>query len=259
MEELILVDRKDGVATVTLNRPDAMNALSRALRKRFAAVMQALESDSEIDVIILTGAGDRAFSAGFDLKEIALEVDNVKDGTMPGTDENSPLVVAMCTKPVIAAVNGVALTGGLELALACDILIAADHSRFADTHARLGIGPMGGLSQTLPRRIGLARAKQLSLTGNFIDAATALQWGLVNQVVPGDKLLETALALASDMATCDGPAVRLCKQLMDGGIHLSLPEAMEMEQRMVSAFTASRDSSEVAARREGVFARGRAQ
>jgi enoyl-CoA hydratase len=198
---LVETDIADGVAVVTLNRPEAMNALSKALRAELAAVMVEMDRRDDVRAVVLTGAGTRAFTAGLDLKELGSDASAMGDATGETPQANPVKAIEQCRKPVIGAINGVAITGGFELALACDVLIASENARFADTHARVGIMPGWGLSQKLSRLIGLYRAKELSLSGNFLDAATAERWGLVNRVVPADQLLSAAKKLAADMAT----------------------------------------------------------
>jgi enoyl-CoA hydratase len=172
-DDILTMEREGGVAIVTLNRPHAMNALSRSLRAALHEAMVMLDADGSIRAIILTGAGDRAFSAGLDLKELGTNPGALGAASTQEASENPVKAIELCRKPVIGAINGVAITGGFELALACDVLIASDRARFADTHARVGIMPGWGLSQKLSRIIGLSRAKELSFTGNFLDAATA--------------------------------------------------------------------------------------
>lgn len=167
---MLLVEKQDGIAVVTLNRPEAMNALSKALRSELYKAMVALDADPEVRVVILTGAGERAFTAGLDLKELGSDAGAMGAANAEGADENPVKAIELCKKPVIGAINGVAITGGFEVALACDVLIASENARFADTHARVGIMPGWGLSQKLSRLIGLYRAKELSLTGNFLSA-----------------------------------------------------------------------------------------
>ncbi|HEX4846857.1 MAG TPA: enoyl-CoA hydratase, partial [Novosphingobium sp.] len=179
---LVTVERDGPVAVVTLNRPEAMNALSRGLRAQLAQVMVELDAEERIRAVVLTGAGTRAFTAGLDLKELGSGAASLGAATDQEATSNPVKAIETCRKPVIGAINGVAITGGFELALACDILIASENARFADTHARVGIMPGWGLSQKLSRMIGISRAKELSLTGNFIDAQTACAWGLVNRV-----------------------------------------------------------------------------
>ena len=173
--DLVLTSTQAGVTTVTMNRPEALNALSAGLRNRLTEVFTDLAEDSATEVIVFTGNG-RAFTVGLDLKELGGE-------TAAATVVNKDLGKAMLqvNKPIIGAINGYAITGGFELALMCDFMLASEQAKFADTHARVGVVPGWGLSQRLPRLIGINRAKELSLTGNFLDAATAYTWGLVNR------------------------------------------------------------------------------
>src|SRR5262245_277324 len=181
-EAIILVETRERIATVTLNRPKALNALSRALVEAITRTFVELAADAGVDVAILTGAG-RAFCAGVDLKELSSSGAAPQN---PGDGSDSALrmidAIAGFDRPLIGAINGHAITGGFEVALMCDILIASSEARFADTHARVGIAPGWGLSQKLSRWIGIGRAKELSFSGNFLDAATAERWGLVNRV-----------------------------------------------------------------------------
>lgn len=165
--------------------------------------------------------------------------------------------IELCPQPVIGAINGVAITGGFEVALACDIRIASINARFADTHARVGVMPGWGLSQKLSRLIGLGRAKELSLTGNFLDAETACAWGLVNYVVEPDALLPAAQALARDIASADPEMVRAYKALIDDGYALPFGEALALEQRRSTAANRYVSAGDVEARRQAVMARGR--
>ncbi|HEX4873388.1 MAG TPA: enoyl-CoA hydratase-related protein, partial [Sphingorhabdus sp.] len=165
----------------------------------------------------------------------------------------------ICRKPVIGAINGVAITGGFEVALACDILIASTNARFADTHARVGIMPGWGLSQKLSRMIGISRAKQLSFSGNFLDAETACAWGLVNSVVPANELMTHAKALARDIASVDPAMVQTYKRIIDDGYALPFGEAMAHEARVSTAANRQVSADEVEARRMAVIERGRTQ
>ncbi len=161
----VLLDKHDGYAIVTLNRPDDMNALSRELRADFVQAFEECTRDDTIRVVILTGNG-RAFCAGFDLKELASSGDDASQ------EADNTIARAMETfkGPIIGAINGHAITGGFELALACDVLIASENAKFADTHIRVGMLPGWGLSQKLPRLIGISRAKEIAFTGNFVTA-----------------------------------------------------------------------------------------
>ena len=256
---LVKVERDGGVAVVTLNRPEAMNALSRGLRAQLAQVMRELDADDKVRVVILTGAGERAFTAGLDLKELGADTSNLGAANAEDALANPVKAVEQCRKPVIGAINGVAITGGFELALACDILIAADTARFADTHARVGIMPGWGLSQKLSRTIGIGRAKELSLSGNFLDAQTACEWGLVNRVVPANQLLATAKKLAADIAGADPAMVQAYKNLIDEGYAQSFGEALAIEHRVSSAANRKVSAADVEARRRSVMERGRSQ
>ncbi len=254
-QDLVLVSRDAGVTTVTLNRPEALNALSQALRNRIAEVFDALKDDAETEVIVLTGAG-RAFTVGLDLKELGGE--KAPDETLSSRDLSA--AIAAVGKPVIGAINGFAITGGFEIALMCDFLIAAPEARFADTHARVGVVPGWGLSQRLPRLIGINRAKELSLTGNYLDAETACAWGLVNRVVPTDELLSTCAQLARDIVSTD-PATRgEIRRIMDAGWEDTLAQGLAIEDEANRAHSKREVRAEkVAERRANIQARGRDQ
>ncbi|WP_454716213.1 enoyl-CoA hydratase [Caulobacter segnis] len=251
------VERRGPVAIVTLNRPEAMNALSKALRQALHDAMVALDADPEVSVVILTGAGEKAFTAGLDLKELGA------DGLGAANDQdarsNPVRAVEACRKPVIGAINGVAITGGFELALACDVLIASESARFADTHARVGIMPGWGLSQKLSRLIGIYRAKELSLTGNFLDARTAADWGLVNRVVPAAELLPTALKLAQDMASIPVETLSFYKLLIDEGYGQTFGDGLKIEHARSTGHNREVTPEKVEERRRQVMARGRSQ
>jgi enoyl-CoA hydratase len=255
---MLIIEKSDKVAVVTLNRPEAMNALSRGLRAGLYDAVQALSADPEVSVLVLTGAG-RAFTAGLNLKELGGDPDGLRAANATGAAENPVLAILECPKPVIGAINGVAITGGFEVALACDVLIASTNARFADTHARVGIMPGWGLSQRLSRTIGLYRAKELSLSGNFLSAQTAYEWGLVNRVVEPGDLMPAAMKLAADMATIPAETLRLYKGIIDEGYYLPLGEGLALEQRLSSANNRTVTPEMVEARRMGIQARGRTQ
>ena len=256
--QLLRVERPlPGVAVVTLNRPDAMNALSRALRHALHAALASLDADPEVKAIVLTGAGERAFTAGLDLKELSSEPLGMGAANATDAAENPVRAVLACSKPVLGAINGVAITGGFELALACDVLVCSTNARFADTHARVGITPGWGLSQKLSRCIGPYRAKELSLTGNFLDAETAHAWGLVNRVVPPDQLMAVALELAQQMADVELDLLVVYKALIDDGYELAFGAGLGLEHERSTAHNAGVTPEMVAARRAAVQARGR--
>jgi enoyl-CoA hydratase len=260
MTDLVLVDGRDRIATITLNRPDARNALSSALLKAMTAAVRDAQADDEVDVIILTGA-DPAFCAGLDLKELG-GGNTALAGTRPADDtpleRRGPLPPG--PKPVIGAINGAAITGGFELALACDFLVASDRARFADTHARVGIQPWWGLSVLLPQAIGLRRAREMSATGNFIDAQRALDWGLVNHVVPHDDLLPFTRGLAADIASTDQAAMRQVMATYTAGSRVTVAEAWLVESDAAAAWQGrGLDPAEIERRRQSVVDRGRRQ
>jgi enoyl-CoA hydratase len=259
MPDLVLIEIADEIATVTLNRPEAMNALSTALRHELWQAMCAVDTDDSVRAVILTGAGTRAFTAGLDLKELGSTPGALGAANAEGADENPVKAIESCRKPVIGAINGVAITGGFEVALACDVLIASEDARFADTHARVGVVPGWGLSQKLSRIIGISRAKEMSFTGNFIDASTAERWGLVNRVVPAADLLPTARHLASDMAGIDPAFLQTYKSLIDAGYAASFGEGLAIEHARSSAANRTIRPEELEARRDAVQSRGRAQ
>ena len=256
-EQTVTVERHGPVALVTLNRPSAMNALSRDLRAALADAMIALDRDDRVRAVVLTGAGTRAFTAGLDLEELVSEGLGAANASQPAA--NPVKAVEQCRKPVVGAINGVAITGGFELALACDVLIGSENARFADTHARVGIMPGWGLSQKLSRTIGISRAKELSLTGNFLDAQTACEWGLINRVVTADELIPAAMALAADMASTDPDMIQAYKALIDRGYAASFGDALTLEHQSSSARNAAVSGAEVEQRRRAVMERGRAQ
>jgi len=255
---MLLVEKPlAGVAVVTLNRPEAMNALSRALRHALRQAVQELDADDAIKVVVLTGAGERAFTAGLDLKELGTDGLYAANATEP--EENPARAVLACRKPIIGAINGVAITGGFEVALACDVLICSTNGRFADTHARVGITPGWGLSQKLSRAIGPYRAKELSLTGNFLSAAQAYEWGLVNRVVEPAELMPAALKLAAEMAQIEADMLVTYKAMIDDGYALALGEGLALEHERSLAHNAEVTPEMVEARRLAVQARGRSQ
>jgi len=245
-DDILLIHTDERVRTLTLNRPQSRNALSSALRDRFFGALTDAETDDDVDVVILTGA-DPVFCAGLDLKEL---------GGQSALPDISPRWPSM-TKPVIGAINGAAVTGGLELVLYCDIVIASEQARFADTHARVGLLPTWGLSVRLPQKVGVGLARRMSLTGDYLSAADALRAGLATEVVPHDQLLPTARQVAATIAGNNQNAVRallasyhrIDESQTGAGLWL---EAMAARQYRTSG-------DDIAANREAVLQRGRAQ
>ena len=255
-EPVLRVERSEGISTLTLNRPDARNALSEELRRALVDAFTGLRRDAETAVVILTGTG-RAFCAGLDLQELSSgagdrAIEAASDGDVVRAIEHFD-------RPVIGAINGPAVTGGFELALACDVLFASPEARFSDTHARVGILPGWGLSQKLSRAIGVYRAKELSLTGNYLSAERACEWGLVNRVVPADELLASCRALARDMISCLPETVRDYKRLIDRGHALALGDGLALEHEISRALNGRVTPGDVARRRDAIQRRGRDQ
>ncbi|WP_454624679.1 enoyl-CoA hydratase [Bradyrhizobium cenepequi] len=255
---LVLVDYPvHGCARLTLNRPESKNALSRALRKELTSTLARLEGKDEARVVILTGAGT-AFCAGLDLKELG----SASSSDVLGFDDPALNPVAALGKlrsPVIAAVNGPAITGGFELALACDVIVCSRAARFADTHARVGILPTWGLSQRLSRAIGPYRARELSLTGNFLSPERAEAFGLVNHVVEPEALQAEAIGLAEAMLTVVPSVLRDYKKLINDGLDLALPEALALEAEVATSSAKSVVMDDVERRRHEVLARAKQQ
>lgn len=253
--DLVLVEREGAVATVTLNRPSARNALSSALLRRLRAVFGELAGDGSVAVVILTGA-DPAFCAGLDLKELSAGAGLLDP---PTTDQPSWLPWPEMDKPVIGAVNGPAITGGFELALNCDFLIASERATFADTHARVGVLPAWGLSVLLPQRVGFPMARRMSFTGDFLDATTALRLGLVTEVVPHERLLETAHRVAQTIAANNRDAVVALRRSYSRIEAEVLGEGWQIEQATARAWRESGGMAGVADRVSEVISRGRQQ
>ena len=258
-EPVLLVDRDAPIAVVTLNRPEQMNALNAELRIAIGAIFAELEADPDIRAIVLTGAG-RAFCAGMDLKEIGggTEGQTGFDLSVAGQDDMRNNI-SNFSGPVIAAVNGAAATAGFELALACDMIFVAQGAKFLDTHARVGIVPGWGLSQRLPRLIGINRAKEISLSGNALSAERAYEWGLANRICPPETLLDEARALATDICSCVPGVMEQVKTMIDTGYSMHFDDAMEYELQTGIESSKKIDSAEIGQRRAAIMDRGRKQ
>lgn len=255
----------NAVAVVTLNRPQARNALSRQLVDELRRTMTEIDGRDDVAVVVLTGA-DPAFCAGLDLKELGRDGGVLNDPRPPSASGEDPgarrarRTLLATDKPIIGAVNGVAVTGGLELALNCDFLVASDRARFADTHARIGVQPLWGLTVLLPEAVGLRRAREMSATSTFVDAQTALVWGLVNHVVPHDELLRSARQLAAEVAGTDQRALATLLDTYRRGNLTTAAEAWRIETEAAAAFHGPAvDPAEIERRRRGVVERGRTQ
>ena len=237
-----------GYAVLMLNRPQKLNALSMELRGELVAAIEELRRDPAVRVLILTGAG-RAFCAGLDLDELS----KAEANSAPAFELDPVAALLKFEGPVIGAINGVAATGGFELAMACDILIASTDAQFADTHAKVGLLPGWGLSVRLPRRIGLHRAKELAFTARFVSAAEAAEWGLVNRVVPPEELLSQARAMAEQMLAVVPEILVKYKKLLDSGFGKPAGEALVSERAAATETNATVDRAAI----PGRWARGR--
>jgi enoyl-CoA hydratase len=249
----LAVERHDRTVLLRLDAPERRNALDLATMQALVAELRAAEADPEVRAIVLTGA-DPAFCAGLDLAAVGageLVLEEVE-----ALDADPWKVLQELTTPTIAAVNGAAVTGGLELVLCCDLAIASTRARFADTHARVGIHPSGGLSVLLPRFVGLRQALGMSLTGRFVDADEAHPLGLVNAVVEHAALLPAALEVAAAIAEADPAVLTALLATYRELSGVALPDALARERERGRALTV--DAAAVEARRAGVVARGRA-
>ena len=258
MSDVVLLEVSDRIATVTLNRPEARNALSSEVLRLLPERLRAAEADPDVDVVILTGA-DPAFCAGLDLKELGSSGGNLGGGAdgRPNEDGVRGPFPPM-TKPLIGAVNGVAITGGFELALNCDFLVASEHAKFGDTHTRVGVMPGWGLTVLLPQAIGVRRAREMSFTGNFLSADEALHFGLVNHVVPHGELIPFTRQLALDIIGNDQAGVREIRATY-AEITRDQP-GWDTEARNARRWQKEQFSPEkVEARRAAIQARGRGQ
>jgi len=241
-----------GILVLALNRPQARNALNRQLINELYTVLADAAVDEAVRVVVLTGT-DPAFCAGLDLKEIA-QVGLTFFKTLD--ERNCIISVGEFPKPVIGAVNGPAFTGGLELALACDFLIASEHAVFADTHAAVGVMPAAGMTARLPAVVGGAQARRMSFTGEAIDAATALRIGLVTEVVPHTELLDRAIDSARRIAASPPIMTEQLKRVYCAGALAVMGEALASEQRIAGEYNTDWDTFEQ--RRLEVLARNRA-
>lgn len=247
-DPVLLIDTTDRVRTLTLNRPKSRNALSRDLRTAFFAALRDAEADDDVDVVILTGA-DPVFCAGLDLKEL---------GDSTELPDISPKWPAM-RKPVIGAINGAAVTGGLEFALYCDILIASEKASFADTHARVGLLPTWGLSVRLPQKVGIGMARRMSLTGDYLSADDALRAGLVTQVVSHDDLLPTARTVAASIVGNNQRAVRALLESYHRIDEQQTSAGLWIEAQSATRWMRETSGDDIAASRSAVMERGRNQ
>jgi len=224
----IIIEKEENIGTITFNRPDAMNALNNQTRAEFAAAIAEVAADDNINVLILTGSG-KAFVAGSDIKEFSQTTSYIAHNI-----DRLGEMVEKLRKPVIAAVNGLCLGGGNEIAMACDIIIASEKAKFGQPEINIGIIPGGGATQRLPRLIGVCKAKELIYTGDIIDAEQADRLGLVNRVVPVDELMPVAKELARKIATKSVAALKLAKTAINRGMQTNLESGLKYEYELYS-------------------------
>ena len=248
---LLDIEYRGPVVRIALNRPEHLNALNASLQSDLRFALKRIASDDSISVLILTGKG-KGFCAGLDLKDFAgslIHFQEKSDREEPGGNEDTPDSVfealAAVPQPVIAAINGAAVTGGLEMVLSCDILLAAEGAYFGDTHVPVGVPPAAGLSQRLARSVGLHRALALSLSADFFSAEEACRWGLVHKVFPSGELLEEAWRMAEHMAQHDPAMLRDMKHVIRAGGMLPLGEGLRLEREFHDAWS-EKNSSKLA-------------
>ena len=235
--EYAVLERRGSTLLVTLERPEARNAMNKATREQLVRVLADADADDDVRAVVLTGR-DPAFSGGVDLKEALSE----KHYAPP---KNNPAqALRAMTTPVIAAVNGACVSGALEVALACSFILASDRAKFADTHARIGLLPSWGLSAALPQAVGVRRARQMTLTGDFVSPDTALAWGMVNEVVAHDALLARALEVAAVMADVPQHAARAALSLYSRGEGAPLATGLGLEAEAHALWTVAAGARE---------------
>jgi enoyl-CoA hydratase len=243
MSSTLTFDLTDGIARVTINRPDKLNALNAIVIAELGDAVTRIETDSAIRGVIVTGAGTKAFVAGADITELTEQgVTGGQKRALVGQQVFRRL--ERCGKPVIAAVNGFALGGGCELAMACHLRIASETTRFGQPEVKLGIAPGYGGTVRLPRLVGRARALELLLTGDMIDAEEARRIGLVNRVVPADRLIEEAEALLRTILGNGPLAIRACLEAVDMGADMTVDQALLLEAGYFGLLSATDDMRE---------------
>lgn len=243
MPTTLLFELNNGIARVTVNRPDKLNALNATVIAELGDAVTRIETDAAVRGVILTGSGQKAFVAGADIAELTAQTP-MEGQARSILGQQVFRRLERCGKPVVAAINGFALGGGCELAMACHIRIAADHARFGQPEVKLGIGPGYGGTARLPRLVGKGRALELLLTGGMIDAAEAYRIGLVNRVVSADKLLAEAEALLRTILENGPLAIRACLEAVDAGLETSLDQALLLEANHFGLLSATEDMRE---------------
>ena len=241
--KFIIYEKSEGVATITLNRPEALNAFSKEVVEEILRALEDVKSDENVRVLVLTGAGEKAFSAGADIKAMA-GMTALKARELSIMGESICLALENLEKPVIAAINGYALGGGLEVAMACDLRIASENARMGQTEVNIGLIPGWGGTQRLTRLVGMTKAKELVFTGKMFDARTAEQLGIVNIVTPADKFRETVHQFAIELVSKPPVALKVAKALINKGANISLDSALALEREGFGVVASSEDLKE---------------
>ena len=241
--KFIVYEKSEGVATMTLNRPEALNAFSKEVVEEVLRALEDVKSDENVRVVVLTGAGEKAFSAGADIKAMA-GMTALKARELSLMGESLCLALENLEKPVVAAINGYALGGGLEVAMACDLRIASENARMGQTEVNIGLIPGWGGTQRLTRLVGMTKAKELVFTGKMFDARAAEQLGIVNVVAPADKFRETVRQFAIELASKPPVALKVAKALINKGANISLDSALALEREGFGVVASSEDLKE---------------
>jgi len=241
--KLIIYEKSEGIATITLNRPEALNAFSKEVVEEILQALEDIRRDENVRVVILTGAGEKAFSAGADIKAM-IGINPLKARELSLMGEKLCVSFENLEKPVIAALNGYALGGGMEVAMSCDIRIASENVRMGQTEINIGLIPGWGGTQRLTRLVGRGKAKELVFTGKTIDARTAEQLGIVNMVVPADKFRETVRQFALELAAKAPVALKIAKALIDKGADIGLESALALEREGFGVVASTEDLQE---------------
>ncbi|MGD0495983.1 MAG: enoyl-CoA hydratase-related protein [Candidatus Bathyarchaeia archaeon] len=241
--KFIIYEKSEGVATITLNRPEALNVFSKEVVEEILRALEDVKSDENVRVVVLTGAGEKAFSAGADIKAMA-GMTALKARELSLMGESLCLALENLEKPVVAAINGYALGGGLEVAMACDLRIASENARMGQTEVNFGLIPGWGGTQRLTRLVGMTKAKELVFTGKMFDATTAEQLGIVNIVTPADKFRETVRQFALELTSKPPVALKVAKALINKGANISLDSAIALEREGFGVVASSEDFKE---------------
>jgi len=239
----LLYEKADGIAKVSLNRPEALNALNSTVYTELYDVFEEIENDDEVRAVILRGSGEKAFAAGSDVAEM-VNMNTLEIQKFMATIRKASDRIYSLSKPTIAAISGYALGGGCELAMCCDLRIASEKARFGQPEINLGLIPGASGTQRLPRLIGVAKAKEMIFMGDMIDAATALNLGLVNKVVPPEKLMEEAMAWANKLTSKSSPVLAMAKLAINTGIDTDINSGLSIEARCDALCFATEDQKE---------------